>query len=257
MNHLLTTSATQTPRRNTHIPTTDPEAGLKLTEIFYSLQGEALTAGLPTIFIRLTGCPLRCVYCDTEYAFVGGQRWGLNDILIHIQQYPCQRVCVTGGEPLAQPNAIVLMQRLIDAGYEVSLETSGALSVADVPGQVSKVMDLKTPSSGEMTKNLWDNLTHLTQHDQLKFVIMNQQDYDWAKQQVITHNLHHKVGVVWFSPMFCVDKDMANTFDHTDIQTNQVPPLAQQLADWILSDALPVRLQLQLHKIIWADAKGK
>lgn len=264
LNHLLTTSATQTPRRNTHIPTTDPEAGLKLTEIFYSLQGEALTAGLPTIFIRLTGCPLRCVYCDTEYAFVGGQRWGLDEILIHIQQYPCQRVCVTGGEPLAQPNAIVLMQRLVDAGYEVSLETSGALSVADVPGQVSKVMDLKTPSSGEMTKNLWDNLTHLTQHDQLKFVIMNQKDYDWAKQQVITHNLHHKVGVVWFSPMFEVNMPkVISISDGTACQHNsQIPPqpmqsLAQQLADWILADALPVRLQLQLHKIIWADAKGK
>lgn len=245
------------PLRNTHIPTTDPEAGLKLTEIFYSLQGEALTAGLPTIFIRLTGCPLRCVYCDTEYAFVGGERWGLDEILAHIRQYPCQRVCVTGGEPLAQPNAIVLMQRLIDAGYEVSLETAGALSVAHVPRQVSKVMDLKTPSSAEMDKNLWQNLHHLTPHDQLKFVIMNRQDYDWAKQQVITRSLQDKVGVVWFSPMFCVDKDMTNTFDHTDIRTNQVPPLAQQLADWILADALPVRLQLQLHKIIWADAKGK
>ena len=148
--------------RNTKIPTTDPQAGLKLTEIFYSLQGEALTSGLPTIFIRLTGCPLRCTYCDTTYSFSGGERWGLDAIMAHIAQYPCKRVCVTGGEPLAQPNAIALMQRLLEAGYEISLETAGALPVADVPRSVSKVMDLKTPSSGEADKNLWENLAHLT-----------------------------------------------------------------------------------------------
>lgn len=250
---------TSTPLRNRKIPTTDPAAGIKLTEIFYSLQGEALTAGLATIFIRLTGCPLRCVYCDTEYAFVGGNRWRLDDILTHIEQYPCKRVCVTGGEPLAQPNAIVLMHRLIDAGYDVSLETAGALSVKDVPKSVSKVMDLKTPSSGEMDKNLWDNLQYLTQHDQLKFVIMNQQDYDWAKQQVIKHHLHKKVAVVWFSPMFNVSNVDTDKIDDPMHLSNQTtcPVLATQLADWILSDALPVRLQLQLHKIIWADAKGK
>lgn len=233
--------------RNTHIPTTDPQAGLKLTEIFYSLQGEALTAGLPTIFIRLTGCPLRCVYCDTEYAFVGGERWSLEAILEHISQYPCKRVCVTGGEPLAQPNAIALMEMLLQHGYEISLETAGALSVKDVPIAVSKVMDIKTPSSGEADKNLWENLNYLTQHDQIKIVIMNRADYDWAKLQLFAHRLHKKVGVVWFSPMFNVYEE----------RSPEVPVLAQELAEWILADGLPVRFQLQLHKIIWADAKGK
>lgn len=235
--------------RNVHIPVTDPQAGLRITEIFYSLQGEALSAGLPTIFIRLTGCPLRCVYCDTTYSFSGGDRWHLQQILEHIQQYPCQRVCVTGGEPLAQPNAIVLMEMLVQSGYEVSLETAGALSVKDVPVQVSKVMDIKTPSSGEATKNLWENLSYLTLHDQLKLVIMNREDYEWAKEQLKTHELAKRVGVVWFSPMFEVEKVGADTVT--------VPKLAQQLAEWILEDGLPVRLQLQLHKIIWADAKGK
>lgn len=237
--------------RNTQIPTTDPQAGLRFTEIFYSLQGEAMTSGLPTIFIRLTGCPLRCVYCDTTYSFTGGKRWHLDDILKHLKQYPCKRVCVTGGEPLAQPNAIALMQLLLKNGYEVSLETAGALPVNDVPTQVSKVMDIKTPSSGEADKNLWDNLNHLTQHDQLKLVIMNREDYEWAKQQVITHDLLNKVGVVWFSPMFdvAVNNDKGDTLD--------IPQLATQLAEWILEDGIDVRMQLQLHKIIWADAKGK
>lgn len=233
--------------RNTHIPTTDPQAGLKLTEIFYSLQGEALTAGLPTIFIRLTGCPLRCVYCDTEYAFVGGERWSLEAIVSHIAQYTCKRVCVTGGEPLAQPNAIALMQILLQNGYEISLETAGALSVKDVPVAVSKVMDIKTPSSGEADKNLWENLDYLTPHDQIKIVIMNHTDYEWAKEQLFAHRMHEKVGVVWFSPMFNIQEE----------RSPEVPVLAQELAEWILADGLPVRFQLQLHKIIWADAKGK
>ena len=232
--------------RNTKIPTTDPQAGLKLTEIFYSLQGEALTSGLPTIFIRLTGCPLRCTYCDTTYSFSGGERWGLDDIMAHIAQYPCKRVCVTGGEPLAQPNAIALMQRLLEAGYEISLETAGALSVADVPRSVSKVMDLKTPSSGEADKNLWENLAHLTSHDQIKIVIADRADYDWAKQMIEHHALHERVGTVWLSPMFDINET-----------TSQAPTIATNLAEWILADALPVRLGLQLHKIIWADAKGK
>lgn len=235
------------PLRNTHIPTTDPEAGLKVTEIFYSLQGEALTAGLPTIFIRLTGCPLRCVYCDTEYAFSGGERMSLDEILAASQQFACQRICLTGGEPLAQPNAIALMKLLLANGYEISLETAGALSVADVPMAVSKVMDIKTPSSGEQDKNLWDNLNYLTSHDQIKFVIMNRQDYDWSKQILTQYQLDKKVATVWFSPMFNVYAD----------RSPEVPSLATELAEWILADALPVRFQLQLHKIIWADAKGK
>lgn len=234
------------PLRNTLIPTTDPQAGLKLTEIFYSLQGEALTSGLPTIFIRLTGCPLRCTYCDTTYSFTGGERWGLHEILTHIAQYPCKRVCITGGEPLAQPNAIALMERLLAHGYEISLETAGALCVKDVPPAVSKVMDLKTPSSGESERNLWENLDYLTPHDQLKLVIADRSDYDWAVARLWEHDLHKKVGVVWFSPMFEIDE-----------RKSDVPNIATKLAEWILADGLPVRLQLQLHKIIWADARGK
>uniref|UniRef100_A5WDV5 7-carboxy-7-deazaguanine synthase n=1 Tax=Psychrobacter sp. (strain PRwf-1) TaxID=349106 RepID=A5WDV5_PSYWF len=241
-----------TPLRSQAIPVTDPEAGLRMTEIFYSLQGEALTAGLPTVFVRLTGCPLRCVYCDTTYSFTGGERLSLEAIMADIAQYPCKRICLTGGEPLAQPNAIPLMQRLLDEGYEISLETAGALSVADVPAAVSKVMDIKTPSSGESDKNLWSNLEYLTQHDQLKFVIMNRSDYDWSKQKLAEYNLDKVVGTVWFSPMFNVHDDAQG-----DVAAVDVPNLARELAEWILADALPVRLQLQLHKIIWADAKGK
>ena len=238
------------PIRNTAIPTTDPEAGLKITEIFYSLQGEALSAGLPTIFIRLTGCPLRCVYCDTEYAFVGGERMSLAGILAVCQSFPCQRICLTGGEPLAQPNAIALMNLLLAHGYEISLETSGALSVAEVPTAVSKVMDIKTPSSQEADKNLWQNLPYLTAHDQIKFVIMNRDDYDWSKQILADYQLDKKVATVWFSPMF----NVAAEAEASDVAA---PTLAADLAEWILADALPVRFQLQLHKIIWADAKGK
>ncbi|MDN5733049.1 7-carboxy-7-deazaguanine synthase QueE [Psychrobacter celer] len=241
----------QSPLRTAAIPVTDPSAGLRLTEIFYSLQGEALTSGLPTIFVRLTGCPLRCVYCDTKYAFTGGERQSLDAIIATIKTYPCKRICLTGGEPLAQPNAIELMQCLLSDGYEISLETAGALSVKDVPAAVSKVMDLKTPSSGEADKNLWSNLDHLTQHDQIKFVIMNRTDYDWAKATLIEHQLDKRVGTVWFSPMFTVADDI------DDAVSPEVPVLARELAEWILTDALPVRFQLQLHKIIWADAKGK
>lgn len=237
--------STPLPKRNQFIPTTDPQAGLKLTEIFYSLQGEGLTAGLPTIFIRLTGCPLRCVYCDTVYSFTGGERFGLDEILQTIARYPCKRVCITGGEPLAQPNAIALMDRLLAQGYEISLETSGALPVAKVPVAVSKVMDLKTPSSGEVDKNLWENLDYLTHHDQIKIVIADRRDYDWAVEKLHAYGLDKKVGTVWFSPMF----DVHNSAD--------VPSIATDLAEWILADGISVRLQLQLHKIIWADARGK
>ena len=237
--------------RTATIPVTDPEAGLRLTEIFYSLQGEALTSGLPTIFVRLTGCPLRCVYCDTEYAFSGGERQSLETIMATIASFPCKRICLTGGEPLAQPNAIELMKRLLNDGYEISLETAGALTVENVPTAVSKVMDLKTPSSGEVDKNLWSNLDHLTQHDQLKFVIMNHADYEWAKAMLIEHKLNELVGTVWFSPMFNVADDVSEDL------SPEVPVLARELAEWMLADALPVRFQLQLHKIIWADAKGK
>lgn len=239
--------------RTQAIPVTDPEAGLRLTEIFYSLQGEALTSGLPTIFVRLTGCPLRCVYCDTEYAFTGGERQSLDAIMATIASFPCKRICLTGGEPLAQPNAIELMKRLLADDYEISLETAGALSVQNVPPAVSKVMDLKTPSSGEVDKNLWSNLEFLTPHDQIKFVIMNRSDYDWAKAKLVEHQLDKVVAAVWFSPMFNVDSDLSDQ-DCPDVD---VPILARELAEWIIEDAIPVRFQLQLHKIIWADAKGK
>lgn len=242
--------------RTAAIPVTDPEAGLRLTEIFYSLQGEALTSGLPTIFVRLTGCPLRCVYCDTEYAFTGGERQSLEAIIAVIKSYPCKRICLTGGEPLAQPNAIELMKRLLSDGYEISLETAGALTVAHVPLAVSKVMDLKTPSSGEVDKNLWSNLDYLTQHDQIKFVIMNREDYDWAKAKLAEYQLDKRVGTVWFSPMFTVADDVDKAANR-EMSSPDVPVLARELAEWILADALPVRFQLQLHKIIWADAKGK
>lgn len=243
---------TELSLRTSAIPVTDPEAGLRMTEIFYSLQGEALTSGLPTIFVRLTGCPLRCVYCDTEYAFSGGERQSLESIMTTIASFPCKRICLTGGEPLAQPNAIELMKLLLSEGYEISLETAGALSVQNVPPAVSKVMDLKTPSSGEVDKNLWSNLDYLTQHDQLKFVIMNRTDYDWAKAKLLEYKLEQLVGSVWFSPMF----NVANDVDLGQ-GSPEVPVLARELAEWLLADALPVRFQLQLHKIIWADAKGK
>ncbi len=236
------------PLRNPFIPTTDPSAGLRVTEIFYSLQGEALSMGLPTIFIRLTGCPLRCRYCDTTYSFTGGERFSLEEILQQVQSFPCKRICLTGGEPLAQPNAIALMNLLLSLDYEISLETSGALSVKDVPPAVCKVMDLKAPSSDEADKNLWENLAYLTHHDQIKIVIADQADYDWAKSVIYQHDLHHKCGVVWLSAMFDV---------HHDGKSPDVPSVATKLAEWILADALPVRFGLQLHKIIWADARGK
>lgn len=166
--------------------------------------------------------------------------------MTHIAQYPCKRVCLTGGEPLAQPNTITLMHMLLAQNYEISLETAGALSVKDVPTAVSKVMDLKSPSSGECHKNLWQNLNHLTDHDQIKIVIANRTDYDWAKTVLEQYQLDKKCGVVWFSPMFNIQDTK-----------NDVPSLATELAEWILTDGLPVRFQLQLHKIIWSDAKGK
>ncbi|ELA08672.1 radical SAM domain-containing protein [Moraxella macacae 0408225] len=253
------------PLRTPLIPTTDPSAGLKVSEIFYSLQGEALTAGLPTIFIRLTGCPLRCVYCDTTYAFSGGERFSLTDILAKVKSFNCKRICLTGGEPLAQPNALALMNLLLEHSYEISLETAGALSVKNVPIAVSKVMDLKTPSSGEANKNLWENLAYLTTHDQLKLVIMNRDDYDWAVQKLFQYDLHKKVGTVWFSPMFNIHDafnhnnalNHNNTLNSSNAFNSIIPSLATELAEWILADNLPVRFQLQLHKIIWADAKGK
>lgn len=210
---------------------------LRLTEIFYSLQGEARTAGLPTVFVRLTGCPLRCHYCDTAYAFTGGEIHYLDAILEQVASYRPRHICVTGGEPLAQPNCLKLLEQLCDAGYEVSLETSGALDVSGVDGRVSKVVDLKTPGSGEVGRNLYANLDHLTPNDQVKFVICSREDYDWAVSKLIEYRLEQRAGEVLFSPSH-----------------GQVVP--RELAEWIVTDNLPVRFQLQLHKILWNDEPG-
>lgn len=210
---------------------------LRITEIFYSLQGETRTAGLPTVFVRLTGCPLRCQYCDTAYAFNGGQLQSLDDILEQVAAYRPRHVCVTGGEPLAQPNCIPLLARLCDAGYEVSLETSGALNIAAVDTRVSRVLDLKTPGSAEVARNRYENIAQLTPNDQVKFVICSREDYDWAVSKLIEYRLEQRAGEVLFSP------------SHHQVD-------ARQLADWIVADNLPVRLQLQLHKILWNDEPG-
>lgn len=210
---------------------------LRITEIFYSLQGESKTVGCPTVFVRLTGCPLRCGYCDTAYAFSGGEIQSFDQILDEIASYGAHYVTVTGGEPLAQPGAILLLSLLCDAGYEVSLETSGALDVSQVDSRVVKVMDLKTPGSLELDKNLYSNIEHLTQNDQVKFVICNREDYEWSKLQLEKYALADKVSDVLFSPSF------------GEVES-------RQLAEWILEDRLPVRFQLQLHKLLWADAAG-
>jgi 7-carboxy-7-deazaguanine synthase len=213
------------------------ENSLRITEIFYSLQGESNTVGLPTVFIRLTGCPLRCVYCDTAYAFTGGKKMTLADILAEVDQYGCKYITVTGGEPLAQPACLTLMTQLLDKGYTVSLETSGALDVSAVDPRIIKVMDLKTPSSGEVGKNLYTNIDHLSAHDQIKFVIGNDEDYHWSKALLTEYDLLNRSQIL-FSP----------------VMGQQNPT---ELAEKILSDRLPVRFQIQLHKLLWDDAQGK
>lgn len=209
---------------------------LRITEIFHSLQGESVTVGLPTIFIRLTGCPLRCQYCDTAYAFSGGNLISLEAILTCTRSYDCQSVCVTGGEPLAQPNCIELLKRLCDEGYQVSLETSGARDLADVDHRVMIVMDLKTPASNECEKNMLSNLTYLKLTDQIKFVLCNEEDYHWACQMISEYQLTERVHIL-FSPSW-----------------GQLDPTL--LANWIIRDRLKVRFQIQLHKILWNDAPG-
>lgn len=210
---------------------------LRITEIFYSLQGEARTVGLPTVFIRLTGCPLRCEYCDTTYAFKGGEWFTLHAILSEVKKYNTNYITVTGGEPLAQKNCIALLTLLCDQGYEVSLETSGALDVSAVDSRVSRVMDLKTPSSKEQAKNRYENIQLLTKHDQLKFVICDRADYEWALAKMNEYKLTSCCEIL-FSP------------GHKQLK-------ASELADWILHDQLNVRFQLQLHKILWNDEPGR
>jgi len=212
-------------------------ASLRITEIFYSLQGEANTVGLPTVFIRLTGCPLRCQYCDTAYAFSGGMIYQLDEILQEVKSHSAKYVTVTGGEPLAQPDCVHLLKALCDQGYEVSLETSGALDISEVDPRVVRVMDLKTPGSNEMNKNLLDNIAELNSHDQVKFVICNEEDYQWSRELSREYALEDKVSDVLFSP----SKD-------------ELEP--RQLAQWILRDKLNVRMQLQLHKYLWGDEPG-
>lgn len=210
---------------------------LRITEIFHSLQGEARTVGMPTVFVRLTGCPLRCHYCDSEYAFFGGDKRSLNSILDEVGEFQCRFVCVTGGEPLAQPNCLPLLTRLCDQQYQVSLETSGAMDIAQVDPRVSVVMDLKTPGSGEVARNRLDNLPLLKAKDQVKFVICSRADYEWARFLLDEYQLVERVGEVLFSPSY-----------------EQIAPV--DLAQWVLDDRLPVRFQLQLHKQLWGEKPG-
>jgi 7-carboxy-7-deazaguanine synthase len=210
---------------------------LRINEIFHSLQGEADAVGYPTVFVRLTGCPLRCQYCDTEYAFHAGDWYDIGAIVDQVSSFGTRHVCVTGGEPLAQPNCLRLLTRLCDAGFKVSLETSGALDIAEVDARVSRVVDVKTPGSREAARNRTENLSLLTQRDQLKFVICSREDYDWSKAYLREHELPGRCQVL-FSPSY-----------------TQVPPAT--LAEWILADRLQVRFQLQLHKILWGDVPGK
>ena len=218
-----------TEKRSDHV--------LRITEIFLSLQGESRSVGLPTVFVRLTGCPLRCQYCDTSYAFSGGEWLSLDDVLEKVRQYRTKWVTVTGGEPLAQKNCLALLTRLCDAGFEVSLETSGALPVDEVDPRVVKVMDIKTPGSKEQSRNRMENLSCLQSKDQIKFVICDEEDYRWARDLINSHDLADKCEVL-MSPSYG--------------QMN-----AAQLAEWILRDNLPVRFQLQLHKILWGDEPGR
>ncbi len=214
------------------------DSQLRITEIFYSLQGEARTVGIPTVFVRLTGCPLRCQYCDTAYAFEGGTPLALHTIIEQVKQQHCEHVTVTGGEPLAQPACQQLLTALCDEGLEVSLETSGAMDISEVDSRVSIVLDLKTPGSGEVDRNLLDNIAKLSKKDQVKFVICDNKDYEWSKSKLLEFNLAERAGEVLFSPSY---QELA----------------ARELAEWVLRDHLPVRLQLQLHKLLWGEEQGR
>ena len=217
-------------------PTQAPAERLRITEIFHSIQGEADAIGWRTVFVRLTGCPLRCVWCDTEYSFYGGDWRDIDDIVAEVASHGAKHVCVTGGEPLAQKRCLILLTRLCDAGHDVSLETSGALDVAPVDSRVRKVMDLKAPDSGEAKRNLWSNIEHLLPHDQVKIVIASRADYEWARDVVAEHGLIARC-MVLFSPV------------HGAIKP-------RELAEWIIEDKLDVRFQLQLHKLLWNDEPG-
>jgi 7-carboxy-7-deazaguanine synthase len=215
-----------------------PTSTLRITEIFHSLQGESKTVGIPTVFVRLTGCPLRCQYCDTAYAFDGGEIMALDAIKAVLEEFSCDYVTVTGGEPLAQPNCLPLLELLCDAGYNVSLETSGAMPIEKVDKRVSIVMDLKTPASKEVDKNRYENIAFLKPSDQVKFVICDEKDYLWSKAKLDQYDLRAKVNEILFSPSF-----------------EEIEPA--QLAGWILRDKLKIRMQMQLHKQIWGSVAGK
>ena len=213
------------------------ERRLKITEIFYSLQGEADTVGYPTVFVRLTGCPLRCQFCDTAYAFHGGEWHTLDEVLAKVAGFAPRYVCVTGGEPLAQKNCLPLLTRLCDAGYRVSIETSGAMPLAGVDARVNRVVDVKTPGSGEEKRNRYEDLSLLRAEEQIKFVICDRADYEWSREKIASLQLPQRCQVL-FSP-----------------SADQLP--ARDLADWILADRLPVRFQMQLHKVLWGNVPGK
>lgn len=213
------------------------DAQLRISEIFFSLQGETRRIGLPTVFIRLTGCPLRCTYCDTAYAFTGGQNMSVAEIIRQVGEHSPRYVTVTGGEPLAQKNCLLLLSALCDAGYEVSLETGGALDIGAVDTRVMRVVDIKTPASGEMDRNRWENLPLLTRHDEIKFVICDENDYRWAMQILRQHHLDEKCEVLFSAA-------------HGTLNSTR-------LAEWVLCDHLPVRMQVQLHKILWDNEQGR
>jgi 7-carboxy-7-deazaguanine synthase len=215
---------------------TDTDKTLTINEIYHSIQGESTWAGEPCVFVRLTFCDLRCTYCDTEYAFYEGKKQSLSNILATVATFGCQLVEITGGEPLIQKNVLPLMVALADAGYTVLLETSGAHDISQVDSRVHRIMDLKTPGSGECAKNLFSNIDHLAQRDEVKFVIGSREDYDWSREQVITHRLAERARAVLFSPIF-----------------GRIDP--RDIVEWILADRLPVRFQLQMHKFIWTPAK--
>lgn len=212
-------------------------SGLRISEIFYSLQGESTTVGLPTTFVRLTGCPLRCSWCDTEYAFAGGEMMSLDEILSKVEEMRAQHITVTGGEPLAQPGCKKLLTALCDAGYEVGLETSGSLSIENIDPRVRIVMDLKAPGSAELERNRWENLALLKRSDEVKLVLADRADYQWAKMQIDQHQLDDKVDTILLSPVW-------GSLEPTD------------LANWVVEDKLPVRVQLQMHKLFWGDKPG-
>ena len=223
------------------------DLSLRVTEVFYSLQGESSWVGFPTVFIRLTGCPLRCIYCDTPYSFKGGSVKSLSVLMDEVEVYKTEYICVTGGEPLAQKNCTVLLTQLCDKGYKVSLETSGAFDIADIDHRVKRVVDLKTSSSQELDKNRYENISLLVPQDEVKFVICNREDFIWSVEIIYQYQLYDRVDNILFSPVFDVEGVIQRQDDFNE----------QLLAQWILDSGLPIRMQIQMHKLIWGDESGR